>query len=124
VERDAQGARRWHRRALSLALDRRILPVAANATEGLAGAAVLDGAGERAALLLGAAVALRGTAVAGDPNVAHTAARAKELIGSAAFTAAYERGTALSHDEALARTEAEGAEGAEGPRRPRATGKG
>ncbi|HEX6470027.1 MAG TPA: BTAD domain-containing putative transcriptional regulator [Streptosporangiaceae bacterium] len=99
---DAAGARLRHRQALALALDRRILPVAAEAAEGLAWVAALDGAAERAALLLGAAVALRGTAVAGDPDVAHVAALVRESIGAAAFAGAYERGTALDPAGALA----------------------
>jgi len=107
AERDADAARQWHRQALAIALGRRILPIAADAAEGLAGAAVLDGADERAALLLGAAVALRGTAVAGDPDVARVAAQAREPIGAAAFAAAYERGATLSPDDALTRTETE-----------------
>jgi predicted ATPase/DNA-binding SARP family transcriptional activator len=110
AERDATMACRWHRQALALVLPWQILPVAAEAIEGLAGAAALEGAGERAALLLGVGVALRGTAVAGDPDVAQVAARAEELIGAAAFAAAYERGAALSHDAALAHATTEAAE--------------
>jgi predicted ATPase len=101
AERDAETARRRHHQALDLALTRQIRPVAADAAEGLAGVAVLDGTAERAALLLGIAVAIRGTAVAGDPDVAHIAALARKLAGEPAFAAAYERGAALSHDDAL-----------------------
>jgi hypothetical protein len=42
--------------------------------------------------------------------VAQVAARARELIGAAAFATAYERGSALSHDAALARATSEAAD--------------
>ncbi|MEU6742645.1 BTAD domain-containing putative transcriptional regulator [Streptosporangium sandarakinum] len=64
-------------------------------------------AGERAALLLGAAVALRGTAVAGDRDVARTAADARDLAGVEAFAAAFARGAAMRRDEARALLDAE-----------------
>jgi predicted ATPase/DNA-binding SARP family transcriptional activator len=110
AEGNADEATSWQRQALALALTRRVLPVAAVAVEGLAGVALLEGRagagvsdpGERAALLLGAGTALRGMAVAGDPDVARVASRARELIGDEAYTAAYERGAALTHDDALA----------------------
>ena len=57
---------------------------------------------ERAALLLGAAVALRGTAVTGDPDVARAAARDRARAPPA-FAAAYARGAAMTPDEARAR---------------------
>ena len=44
----------------------------ADAAEGLAGAGPADGHAKQAALLLGVAVALRGTALAGDPDVARS----------------------------------------------------
>ncbi|GGQ04229.1 BTAD domain-containing putative transcriptional regulator [Streptosporangium pseudovulgare] len=67
-------------------------------------------AGERAALLLGAAVALRGTAVAGDRDVARTAAEARDLAGVEAFAAAFARGAAMRRDEARAVLDAEARE--------------
>ncbi|RBQ15468.1 AfsR/SARP family transcriptional regulator [Spongiactinospora rosea] len=60
-----------------------------------------EAAGERAALLLGAAVALRGLAVAGDRDVAGTAGAARARIGPRRFAAAFARGAAMSHEEAL-----------------------
>jgi hypothetical protein len=57
--------------------------------------------GERAALLLGVAVALRGMTVAGDRDTAGTAAAARALIGPEAFAAAFARGATLPRDEAL-----------------------
>ncbi|MEU9833664.1 BTAD domain-containing putative transcriptional regulator [Streptosporangium sp. NPDC048047] len=64
-------------------------------------------AGERAALLLGAAVALRGLAVAGDRDVARTAVDARDLAGAEAFAAAFARGAAMGRDEARAMLAAE-----------------
>ncbi|MPZ83547.1 MAG: hypothetical protein GEV28_25395, partial [Actinophytocola sp.] len=74
----------------------------AGAVEGLAGAALLTDGAERAALLLGVAVALRGTALTGDPDVARVAAAARDLAGAQAFAQAYARGAAMTPDQALA----------------------
>lgn len=73
----------------------------ADATEGLATKVVAAGEGDRAALLLGVAVALRGTAVAGDPRVARVTEEARELIGAEAFAVAYARGAELDKERAL-----------------------
>lgn len=102
AEGDRAEAGRRHGEALALT---RTPPAVtmdlAHATEGYAGLALLEGAAERAAFLLGAGVALRGAAVAGDPDVARVAAGATELIGAEAFAAAFARGAALSRDDAL-----------------------
>ena len=74
----------------------------ASVAEGLAGVALFDDDGERAALLLGAGLALRGMSVAGDPDVARTSRRARELLGDAAYTSAHDRGAAMSREEILA----------------------
>jgi predicted ATPase/DNA-binding SARP family transcriptional activator len=94
-------ARSWHERALALALEHRAPADLADAAEGLAGLAVLEGAGERAALLLGAGVALRGMPVAGDPDVTRIAAAAADLAGAEASSRAYRRGLSLTQEEAL-----------------------
>jgi predicted ATPase/DNA-binding SARP family transcriptional activator len=99
---DAVEAETRFRQVLAIGLghgDRRIMAFAA---EALAGTVVRGGDGERAALLLGAGAALRGLSLAGDPDVARVAGRARELIGDAAFTAARARGAAISREEALA----------------------
>ncbi|CCH31006.1 BTAD domain-containing putative transcriptional regulator [Actinosynnema sp. NPDC047251] len=64
------------------------------------GRAEVEPAG-RAALLLGVAVALRGTARVGDPDVARVADAARAEIGAEAFAAAYARGAAMSRNQAL-----------------------
>ncbi|HEX6359183.1 BTAD domain-containing putative transcriptional regulator [Actinophytocola sp.] len=68
----------------------------ASAVEGLASATPPA----RAAFLLGTAVALRGTAIAGDPLVAATAARATKELGADGFAAAYAQGAGQSRADA------------------------
>jgi tetratricopeptide (TPR) repeat protein len=93
---DAGQARTWYRRALGVGHG-----AAPDAAEGLAGVALLEGDGERAALLLGAGTALRGTAVAGDPDVARVSAAARARVGPAAYERAYRQGAAMPRDQAL-----------------------
>jgi hypothetical protein len=47
-------------------------------------------------------VALRGMPIAGDPDGARIARRARELIGDAAYAAAFERGATMPREKALA----------------------
>ncbi|MFI7463702.1 BTAD domain-containing putative transcriptional regulator [Nonomuraea sp. NPDC049646] len=89
-----------HREAVDLALRSPVDSDLAGAVEGLAGAALLDDPPERAALLLGVGVALRGTAVTGDHDVAATAAAATAALGPERFAALYARGAAMTRDEA------------------------
>ncbi|WP_163506621.1 BTAD domain-containing putative transcriptional regulator [Fodinicola acaciae] len=93
---------RRHGEALAFARTSPFAVELAHAVEGVADGATLVGAYEQAALLLGIAVALRGMAVVGDPDVARTAAAATTAIGPGAFAAAYARGVAMNRDEALA----------------------
>ncbi|WP_055590962.1 BTAD domain-containing putative transcriptional regulator [Streptacidiphilus griseoplanus] len=102
AEGDAAGARSRHAAALAAALEHPNLVLAAVAVEGMAGVALLEGDGERAAALLGAATVLRGAAVAGDPDVARVAAGAERLLGAEGFAAAYAGGAALDRAAALA----------------------
>ncbi|MEV4178324.1 hypothetical protein [Nonomuraea sp. NPDC049709] len=69
-------------------------------------AAAVEGLAEaippkQAALLLGIAVALRGTALAGDPDVARVAAEATAVIGAEAFAEQLCTGAAMSREDAL-----------------------
>ncbi|MFD9965767.1 BTAD domain-containing putative transcriptional regulator [Amycolatopsis sp. NPDC058986] len=73
----------------------------ASALEGLAGVAMLENEGERAALLLGAAVAVRGTAMAGDFDVARVRSAARDRIGLDAFDRAYGSGLTMPRQKAL-----------------------
>ncbi|MEV0408984.1 BTAD domain-containing putative transcriptional regulator [Actinoallomurus sp. NPDC050550] len=100
AEGDAVEAEARCRQAIAVGReDTRLL---AHAAEALAGATVLRGDGTRAALLLGAGAAQRGISLAGDPDVARVAGRARDLIGAEAVATARERGAAMSRDEVLA----------------------
>ena len=96
VADDPEGARRLHTAALDA-----VPPLAAERADALEGLASTVDDPERAAFLLGVAVALRGTAVVGDPHVARVAARARDALGPDAFSAAWSRGAALPRAEAL-----------------------
>ncbi|MEV6860562.1 BTAD domain-containing putative transcriptional regulator [Streptosporangium subroseum] len=102
TEGDARTALDHHRLALTSGSGQRNLPLAALAAEGLAGVALLEGDGKRAAFLLGVGTALRGTSLAGDPDVARVRTGTRARIGGPAFDAAYERGAALATDQILA----------------------
>ncbi|MFC4529910.1 BTAD domain-containing putative transcriptional regulator [Sphaerisporangium dianthi] len=103
VEGDLAAAVSHHGEALRLAGSTRVVAMEmADIAEGRAGPALLDGAGERAAFLLGVAVALRGTAVTGDRDVARVAAGATGLIGPDVFAARFAEGAALTPGQALA----------------------
>ncbi|GGK64665.1 SARP family transcriptional regulator [Planomonospora parontospora subsp. parontospora] len=92
AEGDAAGALAWYRRAFTTGRGVRDLTLAARVAEGLAGVALLERDGERAALLLGAGAALRGLPSANDPDAARVAGRCRALIGGAAYEAARARG--------------------------------
>lgn len=69
-------------------------------------AAAVEGLAEavppkQGALLLGIAVALRGTALAGDPDVARVAAAATAALGAEAFAERFGMGAAMSREDAL-----------------------
>jgi tetratricopeptide (TPR) repeat protein len=87
-----------HEEAIAVARTSPFVSNLAAAVEGLASTANA----ERAAFLLGAAVALRGMAIAGDPLTTATAARATATLGPEGFAAAYAQGARLSRTEALA----------------------
>ena len=101
AEGDAAGAMASYGRALSVSIGSGDVRRTADVAEGLAGVALLDDDGERAALLLGAGTALRGMALTGDPDVSRDARRARTLIGETAYASAYGRGATMSPEEAL-----------------------
>jgi tetratricopeptide (TPR) repeat protein len=73
----------------------------AGALEGLAAVASLEGHPERAALLLGAAVAVRGVAISGDPDVTSIAGPLRDSLGAEAFDRAYDVGRGMTAQKAL-----------------------
>ncbi|MFI7633751.1 BTAD domain-containing putative transcriptional regulator [Nonomuraea sp. NPDC049400] len=104
---DTAEAARRHAEALATALKSPLSTDLADAAEGLAGQCLPGGttedggSAERAALLLGVGVALRGMAVAGDRDVARVAAAATEVLGAEGFAAAFAKGASMSRDDAL-----------------------
>ncbi|WP_188189346.1 BTAD domain-containing putative transcriptional regulator [Nonomuraea sp. SYSU D8015] len=106
---DVAEAGRRHRQALTAALASPLATDLAEVADGLAGHVLLTGtatrtpgAAERAAVLLGVGVALRGIAVAGDVDVAGVAAEATRALGPEGFAAAFAKGAGMSRDEAVA----------------------
>ncbi|MEV0380567.1 BTAD domain-containing putative transcriptional regulator [Nonomuraea sp. NPDC050643] len=105
---DASGAALRHQQALTAVLRWPMATELAAVAEGLAGLTLLGGPAERAALLLGVGVALRGMAMAGDRDVARIAATATARLGAETFATAYARGASMSRDDALATLTAAG----------------
>ncbi|MFI6602648.1 BTAD domain-containing putative transcriptional regulator [Nonomuraea sp. NPDC050536] len=101
AQADLREAALRHQQALETASGSPIPSDLAYVAEGMAGLALLEGAAERAALLLGIGVALRGTTVAGDRDVAAVARQATAATSAATFATAYARGSAMSRRQAL-----------------------
>jgi predicted ATPase/DNA-binding SARP family transcriptional activator len=102
AENDTGRARDLLREALEGSFDHPLFLYQTNAATALAGVAAAEGDGERAALLLGAAKALRGIQVAGDADAERVAADARALLGGAAYERAFAEGAALPRDRARA----------------------
>ncbi len=99
---------RWHRRALGLLSDERygLLPIPVNPAlagvlEGCAALAVAQGEPARAAELLGLAHTLHGFSDQQSFEVSRVTAAVTAAIGPDEFTAAYQRGRALTQADAL-----------------------
>jgi hypothetical protein len=88
--------------AVEAAIGSRDMPVVAETAQAAADLALAQGDAGRAALLLGVAVAVRGGADEGSPDVARIGAGAAAALGAPAYAAAYQRGAAMSRDAALA----------------------
>lgn len=98
---DLTAARALHRRAAEVAVETGAITESARPVEALAGIALLEGDAPGAAMLLGAAVALRGIAVENDPDVSRTAATARAALGETPYEAAHGEGACLSATAAL-----------------------
>ncbi|GAB3705269.1 BTAD domain-containing putative transcriptional regulator [Amycolatopsis oliviviridis] len=94
AEGDADQAEELHRRALESADQWNDSTTLACAVEGLAGVALLRGDAERAAVLIGAAVTIRGTPFAVDLDAALLRTSARKVLGDD-FDRAYRRGLGL-----------------------------
>ncbi|WUI02401.1 winged helix-turn-helix domain-containing protein [Spirillospora sp. NBC_00431] len=102
AEDDHARARELFHGALDMSIDHPVFMFQALAGIGLAGVAVAEGDGGRAAALLGAAAALQGIQIAGDPDTERVSSGARGLIGDAAYETAFAAGAALPREEARA----------------------
>jgi hypothetical protein len=92
AEGDLDAARDWHAQALAAARAAADAPVIAEALAGLADLALREADPERAAELLGASVAIRGTRDRSAQDDQRVADAARAALGPAAYGAAYRRG--------------------------------
>jgi len=95
---DLEAAGGWHARALDAARSSSDAPVIAQALTGLADLALREDAPDRAAELLGASLAVRGTtdrSVIDERRVAHDV---RAMLGDARYADAYERGQRVTID--------------------------
>ncbi|MGK3199770.1 BTAD domain-containing putative transcriptional regulator [Amycolatopsis sp. MEPSY49] len=90
-------AAQLHRTALLTGRQWHAGDVVAFALEGLAGVVPPD----QAATLLGAAAGVRGTSIAGDPDVSSVRARVVDSLGAEGFERAYATGLAMNTQKAL-----------------------
>ncbi|GAA4973221.1 hypothetical protein GCM10023205_44560 [Yinghuangia aomiensis] len=97
---DRTGARDALDRATVVALDTRDMPIIAGVAEGLAWWAQTEGDSERAALLLGAAVTLRGHTDLGHPDVVRITGDVRAALAPEVFDREFARGAALPPAEA------------------------
>jgi predicted ATPase/DNA-binding SARP family transcriptional activator len=96
AEGDLADALHWHRRALAAALPTGDYPVVAEVLTGLADTVLRGGEAMRAAALVGAAEGVRGTRARSDEDGKRVAAAARELLGTADYAAAFQRGRAVT----------------------------
>jgi predicted ATPase/DNA-binding SARP family transcriptional activator len=98
AEGDLETAGDWHARAYENARASADAPVIAEALGGLADLALREGNPERAAELLGAGVAIRGTPDRSVVDEKRVADQARSVLGAAAYGAAYQRGQRVTMD--------------------------
>ncbi|MGW3967237.1 ATP-binding protein [Amycolatopsis sp. NPDC005003] len=101
VEGRLDEATELHQEALATALEHGNLPGAAQALEGLAGVLAGRAEDERAAFLLGVAVGLRGTPVAGDADVLSVSDGVRTRLGAPAYAEAFDRGRRMPPEQAV-----------------------
>ena len=98
AEGDLDAARDWHTQALAAGRAAADAPVIAEALSGLADLALREDCPERAAELLGASVAIRGTQDRSVPDDQRVADGARDALGPAAYGEAYRRGQCVTLD--------------------------
>jgi tetratricopeptide (TPR) repeat protein len=92
AEGDLAAARDWHTQALAAARFSADAPVIAGALTGLADLALREGDPERAAELLGASFAIRGTTDRSVPDEERVAGQTRSVLGETRYGEAYQRG--------------------------------
>jgi tetratricopeptide (TPR) repeat protein len=95
---DLEAARRWHARALHAARSSSNAPVIAQALTGLADLALREDAPDRAAELLGASLAVRGTTDRSVIDEKRVAREVRAMLGDAPYTDAHHRGQRVTID--------------------------
>jgi predicted ATPase/DNA-binding SARP family transcriptional activator len=98
AEGDLDAARDWHTQALATARLTTDAPVIAEALTGLADLALREHDPERAAELLGASVAIRGTTDRSVHDEKRVADQARSVLGEARYGQAYQRGQRVTVD--------------------------
>ena len=95
---DLDAARDWHAQALAAARSSADAPVISEALTGLADLALREADPERAAELIGASVAIRGTEDRSVIDEKRVADEARSVLGEAGYGAAYQRGQCATLD--------------------------
>jgi predicted ATPase/DNA-binding SARP family transcriptional activator len=98
AEGDLDAARDWHHHALAAARFTADAPVIAGTLAGLADLALREGDAERAAELLGASYAIRGSTDRSVPDEERVADAARSVLGEARYGEAYQRGQHVTLD--------------------------
>jgi predicted ATPase/DNA-binding SARP family transcriptional activator len=98
AEGDLDSARDWHTQALASARFANDAPVIAATVAGLADLARREGDAERAAELLGASFAIRGTTDRSVPDEERVAGEARSVLGDTRYGEAYQRGQCVTLD--------------------------
>jgi len=89
---DLDAARDWHTQALAAARSSADAPVIAGTVAGLADLALREGDPKRAAELLGASFAIRGSTDRSVPDEERVVGAARSALGDTRYGQAYERG--------------------------------
>ena len=98
AEGDLDAARDWHAQALQAGRESADPPVIAEALAGLADLALREEAPERAAELMGASFAIRGTQDRSVQDEKRVADQARSVLGPARYGEAYRRGQRVTLD--------------------------
>jgi hypothetical protein len=93
---DLAAARRWHAEALEIAVGSNDAPIVAMVLVGVADLALRGGDPAKAARMLGAAVAVRGSVDRSVPDVDRIEGAARDALGEAGYEHAYRTGDGVT----------------------------